>query len=324
MPKAIIIRETGGPEVLKFENVAEPKAPGPGQVVVRQTAIGVNYMDIYYRTGLYKAPRMPMIPGMEGCGVVEAVGPGVRIPLGSRVLYATAQVGSYCEKRIINEKHLVGVPDAVPDEIAVSMFGKALTAHYLIFRTYMVRSGDKILVHAAAGGVGQILCRWAKRLGAVVIGTVGSQEKVNAAKSAGCDHVIVYTQQDFAKEVMNITNGQGVLVVYDSVGKDTFTKSMSCLMPLGLLVSYGQSSGPVPAVNILSLAQKGIYVTRPTLMLYKSDRQELILTAVEIFTLLSQGELKANISQVYPLKEARQAHIDLQSRKTMGSLVLKV
>ncbi|MCE3232281.1 MAG: qor [Rickettsiaceae bacterium] len=324
MPKAIIVRETGGPEVMKLENVATPKAPGPGQVLLRHTAIGVNFLDVYYRSGLYKTPRMPMIPGMEACGVVEAVGPGVSIPVGTRVVYATAQTGAYCEMRLINERHLVGVPEKISDATAAAVFTKALTAHYLIFHTYKVRKGNTILVHAAAGGVGQIICQWAKYLGAKVIGTVGTPEKAIIARNNGCDHVIVYTQQNFAEEVMKITNNQGVVVVYDSVGKATFAKSLSCLMNMGLMVSYGQSSGEVPPFNILNLAQKGLYLTRPTLMLYKSTRQELLLSAIEIFQMIERGVLKVSIGQKYPLEKAAQAHADLEARKTTGSTILTV
>jgi NADPH2:quinone reductase len=324
MPKAIIVREVGGTEVLKVENVAKPKAPGPGQVLLRHTAIGVNFMDIYYRTGLYKAPKMPMIPGMEACGVVEAVGAGVDIPVGTRVVYATAQTGAYCEMRLINAKYLVGVPDKVSDKVAAAVFTKALTAHYLIFHTYKVRRGDRILVHAAAGGVGQLICQWAKHLGAVVIGTVGSPEKVSVAKLSGCDHVIDYSQQNFAEEVMRITNNRGVIVVYDSVGKTTFAKSLSCLTNMGLMVSFGQSSGAVPSFNILNLAQKGLYLTRPTLMLYKASRQELVLSAIEVFRKIEQGVLKVNIGQTFPLEDAAKAHAAIEARKTTGSTILTV
>lgn len=322
MPKAIVIRSNGGPEVLKLENIAKPKSPGPGQVLVRHTAIGVNYMDIYYRTGIYKVPKFPMIPGMEAAGVVEAVGEGVDVQVGRRVVYATAQTGAYCEYRLINEKHLVGIPDEISDEMAAASFAKAMTAHYLLHRTYYVRQGDYILVHAAAGGVGQMICQWAKFLGAVVIGTVGSQEKVAVARSAGCDHVIIYTQQDFAEEVKRITKGEGVVAVYDSVGKATFQKSLDSLMNMGLMVSFGQSSGVVPPINILSLAKKGLYITRPTIMLYKGTRQELLLSSIEVFAMLMEKRLKVNISAKFPLEKADQAHAAVESRKTTGSVIL--
>lgn len=322
MPKAVIIQKTGGAEVLELKNIAEPKKPAAGQVLLRQTAIGLNYMDIYYRSGLYKAPRLPMIPGMEACGIVEAVGEGVKIPVGTRVAYATASNGAYCEKRLINERYLVGVPNALSDEEVVAVLGKALTAHFLLFRTYQVKKGDTILVHAAAGGVGQILSQWAKHLGARVIGTVGSEEKVQKARNAGCSDVIVYTKQDFAKETKRLTDNHGVMVAYDSVGKDTFAKSLQALMPLGLMVSYGQSSGAVPPMNVLSLAQKGLFLTRPTLMQYKSSRAELLLSAIEVFKMVADGALKINIDHRYPLSEIQQAHNDMQSRRTTGSCVI--
>lgn len=320
--RAIVINETGGPEVLKLQNIADPKAPGPGQVVIKQTAIGVNFMDIYYRKGTYKAAKLPMIPGMEAAGVVEAVGEGVTIPVGTRVVYATAQTGAYCERRLISDKLLSGIPDNVTDEVAVSFFSKALTAHYLLYRVFRVQKGDNILVHAAAGGVGQILCQYAKHLGVNVIGTVSTQEKANVARSSGCDHTIIYTHQDFVEEVKRITNGVGVKVVYDSVGKDTFAKSLQCLSVFGLMVSYGQSSGMVPPFNILSLASKGLFITRPTLMLYKSTLAELTLSAIEVFSLLNDKVLKPSIYKSYPLDQVGQAHTDMESRKTTGSVIL--
>ncbi len=320
--RAIIINEIGGPEVLKLVNVADPKSPGPGQLLIKHTAIGVNFMDIYYRKGVYKASKLPMIPGMEAAGVVEAAGPGTTIAVGTRVIYATAPSGAYCERRLISEKYVVGIPDSVPDDIAVSMFSKALTAHYLLFRTYMVRKGEFILIHAAAGGVGQMLCQYAKHIGANVIGTVSTQEKANIARNNGCDYPIIYTQQDFAAEVMRITGGKGVTVVYDSVGKDTFAKSLQCLATFGLMVSYGQSSGNVPPINILSLAAKNLFITRPTLMVYNADKQALVLSAIEIFTMLENRVLKPSIYKKYPLAQAAQAHADMESRKTTGSLIL--
>ena len=322
MPKAIVVSQNGGPEVLELRNIAKPKPPAAGQVLLRHTAIGVNYMDIYYRSGFYKSPRLPMIPGMEAVGIVEAVGKGVKIPVGSRVVYATAQTGAYCQYRLIKAKHLSGIPDSVSDNVAAAIFAKAMTAHYLLLRTYKLRKGDTILIHAAAGGVGQIMCQLAKHLGAIVIGTVGSDDKISVARMAGCDHVINYTTQDFAKEVMRITKNQGVLVAYDSVGKDTFQKSISCIMPLGLMVSFGQSSGPVPDINVLSLAKKGIYLTRPTLSLYKGNRHEFVLSAVEVFKLIEDGVLRVNIHKTYPLEQAAKAHSEIESRLTTGSTIL--
>ncbi len=323
MPKAIIVRQTGGPEVLKLENIAEPREPGPGQVLLRHTAIGANYMDIYYRSGMYKAPRLPMVPGMEAAGIVEKCGKGVKITPGTRVVYGTSQTGAYCEKRLINAKHLIGIPDFITDEVAAACFARALTAHYLIFRTYIVKKNDTILVHAAAGGVGQMICQWTKHKGAKVIGVVSIPEKANIALANGCDYVIVSSQQDVVAEVKRIT-GEGVPVVYDSVGKDTFSKSLACLRPFGILVSFGQSSGPVPPINILNLAPKCNFITRPTLMMYKANRAELVLTAVEIFQMIESGKLKINIGQRFPLEQAAKAHTAIQSRQTIGSTILTV
>lgn len=323
MPKAIVIRKQGGPEVLKIEEIPEPRRPGPGQVLIRHTAIGINYIDIYYRNGVYKAPKLPFVPGMEACGVVEAVGPDVDAVVGQRVAYATAQSGAYSEKRLISSKYLVGVPDGIPDKIVAAGLAKGLTAHYLLHRTFMVEPGQTILVHAAAGGTGQMICQWAKSLGANVIGTVGSPGKVAIAQKAGCTHVIVYTERDFVDEVLKVTRGRGVPVVYDSVGKDTFSKSLQCLSNMGLLVSFGQSSGNVAPFNILSLAAKGLYVTRPTLMVYKQQRRELVLSAVEVFNKILSREITVNIHKSYKLADIAQAHIDIASRNTVGSCVIE-
>jgi NADPH2:quinone reductase len=322
MPKAVIIRQPGGPEAMEIVNIAPPKKPGPGQVIVKHTAIGLNYLDVYYRSGAYKAPRLPVILGSEAVGVVEAIGPGVQADVGQRVAYATGAPGAYSERRLMNVNHLVGVPDDLSDEIVAASLVKGMTAHYLLHRTFRVKAGHKILVHAAAGGTGQMICQWAKTLGATVIGTVGSNEKVAAAKAAGCDHVIVYTQEDFVQSVGNLTGGEGVTVAYDSVGKDTFAKSLQCLQPLGLLVSFGQASGPVPAFNVLSLAKNGAFVTRPTLNFYKADRKELVLTAIEVYSRLLNGKLKPNITKKYKLDDIVQAHKDLESRKTTGQMVI--
>jgi len=322
--KAIVINETGGPEVLKLQSIPAPKAPGPGQLLIKHTAIGVNFMDIYYRKGIYKAAKLPMVPGIEACGVVEEVGQGVKIPIGTRVIYATAQTGAYCERRLISEKFVVGVPSDVPDNVAVAFFSKALTAHYLLFRCYSLQKDEFILVHAAAGGVGQMLCQYAKHLGARVIGTVGSAEKLNAAYNSGCAQVINYTSQDFVAEVQKITGGTGLGVVYDSVGKDTFAKSLQCLRNFGMMISYGQSSGVVPPINILSLAAKGLFLTRPTLMLYKGTKQELVLSAIEVFKMLEDKILKPSIYKAYPLEQAAQAHADIEARRTTGSVILTV
>jgi NADPH2:quinone reductase len=322
MPKAVIIHKTGGPEVLTIENIAAPKEPGPGQVIIKQTAIGINFMDIYYRKGVYKAPRLPMIPGMEACGVVQSVGEGVTIPVGQRVIYATSQTGAYCQVRRISEKHLIGIPDNIPDNVAVSIFAKALTAHYLLFRTCKINKGDIILVHAAAGGVGQILCQWAKYLGAYIIGVVGSANKIQVAQNNGCDMVVVSSQTDFTKQVQQITNNKGVKIVFDSVGEDTFKQSLKSLCPLGLMVSYGQSSGKVSPVDILSLAEKGLYLTRPTLKAYTSSRRELLFGAIEVFTALNNGIIRPDIGNQYTLDQIAKAHADIESRKTTGSNII--
>lgn len=322
MPKAMIVQETGGPEVLKAVNIKKPTDPKPGQVLLKHTAIGVNYLDIYYRNGIYTVPKYPMIPGMEGCGIVEAVGKGVNIPIGKKVIYATAQTGSYCEYRLINANHLVGVPESIPDDIAVAAFTKALTAHYMLFRAYGLRRGQTILVHAAAGGVGGLMTQMAKYAGAIVIGTVSSQEKAKAARQNGCDHVIIYTEQDFSQEVMRITDNVGVHVVYDGVGKDTFKKSIACVMERGLLVTTGQPSGSIPPFNILSIAQKSIYLTRPTLMIYTKDPREYMLSAIEVFTMIDKKVIKPKIFAKYPLEKAAEAHAAIESRKTIGSSIL--
>ena len=322
MPKAMIVQETGGPEVLKVVNIKKPTEPKPGQVLIKHTAIGVNYLDIYYRSGIYTVPKYPMIPGMEGCGVVEAVGKGVKVPVGSRVIYATAQTGSYCEYRLINAQHLVGIPESIPDDIAVAAFTKALTAHYMLFRAYSLRKGQTILVHAAAGGVGSLMTQMARYVGAKVIGTVSSEEKARAARENGCDHVIIYTEQDFSQEVMKITNNVGVHVVYDGVGKSTFKKSIACVMERGLLVTTGQPSGSIPPFNILSIAQKAIYLTRPTLMVYTKDPRELMLSAIEVFTMIDKKVITPKIFAKYPLEKAAEAHAVIESRKTIGSSIL--
>lgn len=322
MPKAIIVEKTGGPEVLKLVNIVKPTDPKAGQVLLKHTAIGINFLDIYYRNGIYTVPKYPMIPGMEGCGIVEAVGEGVKIPVGTKVIYATAQTGSYCEYRTIDAKHLVGVPESIPDDIAVAAFTKAMTAHYLLFKAYQIRKGQTILVHAAAGGVGSMLCQWAKFAGATVIGTVSSQAKAEAARENGCDHVIIYTEKDFVTEVNRLTNNVGVHVVYDGIGKDTFKKSILCVMERGLLVSTGQPSGSIPPFNILSMAQRAIYLTRPTLMVYRSNPRDLMLGAIEVFTMLDKKALKPKIYKRYKIEEVAQAHAAIESRQSIGSSII--
>ncbi len=321
MPYAIRIHETGGPEKMRWEEVEIGK-PGPGEVLVRHTAVGLNYIDTYHRTGLYPMP-LPLTLGMEGAGVVEAVGPKVKeFKKGDRVAYAQP-IGSYAEYALRPAERLVKIPAGIDDKTAAAMMLKGMTAQYLLRRTYKVKKGDTILVHAAAGGVGQILSQWAKYLGATVIGTVGSDEKAALAKKAGCKHAIVTGREKFSERVKAITKGAGVPVVYDGVGKDTFMDSLDCLAPFGLMVSYGNASGAVPPFNLALLSQKGsLYVTRPTLITYTAKREDLVKTARELFDVVKKKAVKIPINQTYPLKEAAQAHRDLEARKTTGSTVL--
>ena len=321
MPYAIRIHEYGGPETLKWEEV-QVGDPGPGQVRVRHTAVGLNFIDTYHRSGLYPMP-LPLTLGSEGAGVVEAVGPGVKeFKVGDRVAYASL-IGAYSEVALRPADRLVKIPPGIDDKVAAAIMLKGMTAWYLVRRTYKVKEGDTILVHAAAGGVGQILSQWAKHLGATVIGTVGSDEKAPLAKKAGCRHVIVTSKEKFVDRVKKITKGQGVPVVYDGVGKDTFMDSLDCLSPLGLMVSFGNASGPVPPFNIGILAQKGsLFLTRPTLATYTAKREDLVRAARELFSVVKSKAVKVHINQTYPLREAAQAHRDLEARKTTGSTVL--
>lgn len=321
MPHAIRIQQNGGPEQLRWEEVAVGE-PGPGEVRVRNTAIGLNFIDTYHRSGLYPMP-LPLTLGSEGAGVVEAVGPKVKeFKVGDRVAYAQP-IGAYAEVLIRPVARLVKIPAGIKDETAAAMMLKGMTAWYLCRRTYRVKKGDTVVVHAAAGGVGQILCQWAKHLGATVIGTVGSDEKVALAKKVGCKHVVVMSREKLSERVKAITKGKGVPVVYDGVGKDTFMESLDCLQPLGLLASFGNASGAVPPVNIGILAQKGsLFLTRPTLVNYTSKREDLLTAARELFAVVKKGAVKITINQRYPLREAAQAHRDLEARKTTGSTVL--
>jgi NADPH2:quinone reductase len=323
MTKAIRIHETGGPEVLRWEDV-EVGNPGPGQVRIRHTAVGLNFIDVYHRTGLYPVPALPSGIGLEAAGVVDAVGEGVSdIAIGQRVAYASGPVGSYAEARLMAANRLVALPDGISDQQAAAMMLQGLTAQYLLRRTYRVQPGDAILVHAAAGGVGLIACQWAKHLGATVIGTVGSDEKAALAKANGCDHPIVYTRENFAARVMDITGGAGVAVVYDSVGKDTFEGSLDCLRPLGMMVSFGNASGPVPPFEPGILAAKGsLFFTRPTLMTYTAKPEDLQAMARELLEVVEAGHVRISVNQTYALKDAAQAHTDLEARKTTGSTVL--
>ena len=324
MPYAIRIHKTGGPEVLAWEEV-DVGQPGPGEALVRHTAIGLNYVDTYVRSGLYPA-SLPSGLGTEAAGVVEAVGPGVTdVKVGDRVAYSSGPQGAYAEVRVMPAERLVVLPDGISDQQAAAMMLKGMTAQYLIRQTYRVEAGDTILFHAAAGGVGLIACQWAKSLGATVIGTAGSDEKAKLARAHGCDHVILYTRENFVERVREITSGALVLVVYDSVGKDTFSASLDCLAPRGLMVLFGQSSGPVEPVDLGILAQKGsLYVTRPTLRTYGDKRADLLAMARDLFDVVLSGKVKIEVNQTYPLREAARAHQDLQGRKTTGSTILTV
>lgn len=322
MAKAIRIHQPGGPEVLQLEDL-EVGAPGDGQVRIRQTAIGINYIDTYHRTGAYPLP-LPTGIGLEGAGVVEAAGPGViELRPGDRVAYAGGPVGAYATERLMPADRLVKVPDGIGDRQAAGMMLKGMTAEYLIRRTFPVKAGDTVLWHAAAGGVGLIACQWLKARGAHVIGTVGSDEKAALAKAHGCEFPVVYTREDFVARVKEITGGKGVPVVYDSVGKDTFARSIDCLRPRGMMVLFGAASGPVPPLDSQILAQKGsLFLTRPTLFTYTASREDLVLSATSLFDVVRSGQVKIEVSRTYPLAQAQQAHRDLESRKTTGSLLL--
>lgn len=323
MTKAIRIHETGGPEVLTWEDV-DVGDPGEGEVRIRHTAVGLNFIDIYQRSGLYPLPDLPLTLGTEGAGVIEAVGPGVDgIEAGQRVAYAGGQLGSYAEARVMPAGVLVPVPDAVDDRTAAAMMLKGMTAHMLLFKSYAVQEGDHVLVHAAAGGVGSILVQWVKHLGATVIGTVGSAAKGEQATGHGADHVINYNEEDFAERVTEITGGQGVPVVYDSVGKDTFEKSLDCLSEWGVLVNFGNASGPAPDVAPLTLMAKGsLFLNRPTLFNYTNDHARRLAAAGDLFDVVAAGNVSIDINQTYPLSDTAQAHMDLAARKTTGSTVL--
>ncbi|KQZ99601.1 quinone oxidoreductase [Mesorhizobium sp. Root157] len=323
MPKAIRIHAHGGPETLVHEDV-EQGNPGHGQIRVKHTAIGLNFIDVYYRTGLYPAPgSLPLIPGGEAAGTVIEVGEGVDwLKPGERVAYAV-KLGAYAEERLIEADQVVKVPDGISDEQAAAMMLKGMTAEYLLLRTFRVKPGDTILYHAAAGGVGLILGQWAKHLGATVIGTAGTPDKAELAKAHGFDHVIDYRKQDFVAEVARLTAGKKCDVVYDSVGNDTFPGSLDCLRPLGTFVSFGQSSGPIPPFSINLLAQKGsLFATRPTLFVYNAKRPDLEASAKALFDVVLSGAVKIKINQRYPLKDAARAHSDLEGRKTTGTTIL--
>jgi NADPH2:quinone reductase len=321
MVHAIRVHQTGGPEVLKWESVDVP-APGPGQVRVKQHAIGVNYIDTYQRTGLYKMP-LPFIPGSEGAGEVVAVGPDVKdFKVGDRGAYAGA-LGGYAEERVMPADRLVKLPDGIDYKTGAAMMLQGMTVRYLLRQTYKVVPGTTMLFHAAAGGVGLIACQWARHLGATVIGTVSTSDKAALARAAGCTHVINYKTEDFVKRTRELTNGNGVDVVYDSIGKDTFPASLDCLKPMGLWASFGSASGPVPPFEVAILQAKGsLYATRPTLTTYVAKREDLLANAAELFDVVGKGVVKINVNHTYPLKDAARAQQDLEGRKTTGSIVL--
>jgi NADPH2:quinone reductase len=322
MPKAIRIHKHGGPEVLKWEEV-DPGRPGPGEALVRHEAVGLNYIDVYHRTGLYPLPALPGTPGLEGAGVVAEIGSGVtEVAVGDRVAYAGVPPGAYAEIRRIPAHRLVKLPEAISTLQAAAMMLQGMTARYLLKGCWQVRPGSTLLIQAAAGGVGLIVCQWARHIGATVIGTVGSLEKAELAKAHGCQHPIVYTKDDFAARVKEITNGKGVDVVYDSVGQATFMKSLECLRPMGMMVSFGQSSGPMPPFDLSVLAQKGsLFLTRPSLMTYTAKREDLLVHARDLFEVVQSGAVKIDVRRTYPLAEASRAHRDLEGRKTTGSSV---
>jgi NADPH2:quinone reductase len=308
---------------MRWESV-DVAAPGPGQVLLRHGAIGLNYIDVYHRSGLYPLEAFPAVIGMEGAGKVLAVGEGVsEVQPGDRVAYAGQPPGAYATERLIPAHRLVKLPEQISDQQAAAMMLQGMTAQYLLRRTYPVQSGDTVLMHAAAGGVGLIACQWAKALGATVIGTVGSSEKAALARAHGCDHTILYKEEDFVARVRELTGGEGVAAVYDSVGRDTFMKSLDCLRPLGMLAYYGQSSGPAPALDPALLGKKGsLFLTRPSLMTYTAKRADLLASATELFAAVTSGKVRIEINQTYPLSEAAQAHRDLEARLTTGSTVL--
>ena len=323
MVKAIRIHRTGGPDAMRWEDV-EVGAPGPGEVRIRHEAVGLNYIDVYFRTGLYPAPSLPFSPGMEGAGVVEAVGEGVdALAVGDRIAYAAPPVGSYAEQRLMPADKVVKVPAGIDSRQAAAMMLQGMTVEYLLRRTYPVRAGETILFHAAAGGVGLIACQWARHLGATVIGTVGSDEKAELARAHGCHHTIVYTREDFTERVRELTDGAGVPVVYDAVGRDTFAGSLDCLRPRGMLVSFGQSSGKIDPFDVGILSAKGsLYVTRPTLMTYTASRADLEASAQALFDVVAAGAVRITVNQTFPLAEAADAHRALESRRTTGSTIL--
>lgn len=322
MVQAIRIAAYGGPDVMKFESV-DVGTPGTGEVRVKHTAIGLNYIDTYHRTGLYPVAKLPAVIGMEGAGVVTEVGAGVSdVAVGDRVAYANP-IGAYAEERLIPAERLVKIPAGVDDPTAAAMMLQGMTAEYLLRRTFKVGPETVMLFHAAAGGVGLIACQWARALGATIIGTVGSEEKATLAKDAGCTHIINYRRENFVERVRDITSGKGCDVVYDGIGKDTYPGSLDCLKPFGLWVSFGNASGKIDGFDLGLLAAKGsLYATRPTLFTYTAKRADLVASASALFDVVASGKVKISVNQTYPLREAAQAHRDLEARATTGSTVL--
>ncbi len=321
--KAIRINEPGGPEVLRYEDVEVP-APGPGEALVRHSAVGLNYIDIYLRSGVYPLPSYPAGLGFEAAGTVEAIGEGVtEVKPGDRVAYAGAPIGAYAQARVMPAHRLIVIPQSIDFETGAAMMLQGMTVEYLIRRTYEVKPGDKVLFHAAAGGVGLIACQWLSDIGATVIGTVGSEEKATLAKDHGCHHTINYREENFTDQVKELTNGTGVDVVYDSIGADTWVGSLDCLRPRGMMVTYGNSSGVIKDVDLGILSQKGsLYVSRPTLFSYTDTRQDLELSAGRLIDMIVSDKVKIRVNQRYALADVAQAHIDLEARKTTGSTVL--
>jgi NADPH2:quinone reductase len=321
MSSAIVIHELGGPDKLRFETVPD-QTPAAGQARVRQTAIGLNFIDVYYRTGLYKVPSLPFTPGQEGAGIVDAVGPGVTdLSVGDRVAYAGVS-GAYAETRIIAADRLVRLPSGIDDRTAAAMMLKGMTAEFLLLRCVRAARGDTVLFHAAAGGVGSIACQWAQAIGLRVIGTAGGPDKVVRARQNGCDEVIDIQSENFVERVKELTGGAGVRAVFDSVGKETVAGSLDCLATRGMLVLFGQSSGVAPAIDPARMAAKSLFFTRPSFMHYVATREELVQSAGRLFDLVGRGAVRIDVGQTYALRDAAQAHRDLEGRKTTGSTVL--
>lgn len=323
MTKAVRLYEHGGPEVFVWEDIDLP-APGPGEVRLKHSAVGLNYIDVYHRTGLYPTGEPPVTTGLEGAGTVQVVGEGVEdLEVGMRVAYASPPLGAYAQERNMPADRLVRLPEAIDDQTAAAMMLQGMTVQYLIRRTYRVKAGETVLFHAAAGGVGLIACQWLKALGVQVIGTVGSEEKAELARAHGCTHTINYREEDVVARVKELTHGVGVPVVYDSIGKETFENSLDCLQPMGMMVSFGNASGPVENFDLGMLASRGsLYITRPSLMTYTAKRADLVASANELFEMVQSGAVKIEINQSYPLAETAQAHRDLEARKTTGSTIL--